>query len=140
MNCYECDVEIVGDNFYYSSEDTNEICPKCYGEQVIVYEVIGLDYWEDTYNPCVNYRDPKNLSWQDEHGNGRMFETYEEDKQTLDAVDSVLPYHIWSYVDLNGGTAIVNGYVWNNAIGHFITEKAWEQGNQLLIWVIKEEN
>ena len=33
MKCYECDVEIVGDNFYYSSEDTNEICPTCYGEK-----------------------------------------------------------------------------------------------------------
>jgi hypothetical protein len=32
MNCYECEKKIVGDNFYYSFEDTNKICPKCYGE------------------------------------------------------------------------------------------------------------
>jgi hypothetical protein len=32
MNCYECEAPIVDDKFYYSFEDTNEICPKCYGE------------------------------------------------------------------------------------------------------------
>lgn len=32
MNCYECEAPIVDGNFYYSFEDTNEICPKCYGE------------------------------------------------------------------------------------------------------------
>ena len=31
MNCYECEALIVSGKFYYSSEDTNEICPKCYG-------------------------------------------------------------------------------------------------------------
>jgi hypothetical protein len=31
MNCYECNATIVNNQFYYSFEDTNEICPKCYG-------------------------------------------------------------------------------------------------------------
>jgi len=31
MNCHECNKAITDNKFYYSFEDTNEICPKCYG-------------------------------------------------------------------------------------------------------------
>jgi len=31
MNCHECNKAIIDNKFYYSFEDTNEICPKCYG-------------------------------------------------------------------------------------------------------------
>ena len=34
MNCHECNKAITDNEFYYSFEDTNEICPKCYGIEI----------------------------------------------------------------------------------------------------------
>lgn len=92
------------------------------------------DAWETKYELLYNINDPKNASWQDEDGNGRMYETYGEDIQTVLTIDKTFPNHIWTYGDGdNGGLFITNGYHYVNRIGYFITKNAWSDGEIIQI-------
>jgi hypothetical protein len=79
--------------------------------------------WEEQFKPITNHLD-SNASWQDDDGNGIMFETYGEE---LDFVKTKLkenPNCIWTLVDSDDGEEciIVGGYHFVNRIGYFITE------------------
>lgn len=54
-----------------------------------------------------------------------MYETYGEE---LDYVLSVRPHHVWTYVDVDFGSVVVEGYHYVNRIGYFITEVPWIDG------------
>jgi len=84
------------------------------------------DTWQEEYALVINPHDPEGSAWQDKDGQGAMFETYGEDFQAVCYVNLVLPNHVWSYIDYENGTAVVNGIA-SPAIGYFITKKAWEQ-------------
>ena len=78
-----------------------------------------FEEWEAAYKPIFNHID-KNASFQDEDGNGLMFETYGDE---VEFVKSQSPANIWTYGDGDDG----GGYIWNgwhivNRIGYFITE------------------
>jgi hypothetical protein len=78
-----------------------------------------FEEWEATYKPIYNHID-KNASFQDESGNGIMFETYGDE---VEFVKSQSPANIWTYGDGDDG----GGYIWNgwhfiNRLGYFITE------------------
>ena len=78
-----------------------------------------FDEWEATYKPITNHID-KNASFQDEDGNGLMFETYGDE---VEFVKSQSPDKIWMYGDGDDG----EGHIWSgwgfvNRIGYFITE------------------
>ena len=78
-----------------------------------------FEEWEAAYKPIFNHID-KNASFQDEDGNGLMFETYGDE---VEFVKSQSPENIWTYGDGDDG----GGYIWNgwhivNRIGYFITE------------------
>jgi hypothetical protein len=82
---------------------------------------IEMDYdeWLKTYKPIYNHIET-NASFQDETGQGIMFETYGEEVEFVKSQD---PANIWTYGDGDDG----GGYVWNgwhfiNRIGYFITE------------------
>jgi hypothetical protein len=80
---------------------------------------ITMDEWEATYKPIYNHID-KNASFQDESGNGIMFETYGEE---VDFVKSQSPANIWMYGSGDdGGTYIWNGWGFVNRLGYFVTE------------------
>ena len=83
-----------------------------------------FDEWIEKYKPIVNHLDP-NASFQDENGEGIMFETYGEEH---DFVRSKVDENVvWTYMDTDdGGTCVSAGYSFVNRIGYFITEKAWE--------------
>lgn len=82
---------------------------------------IEMDYdeWLKTYKPIYNHIEP-NASFQDETGQGIMFETYGDEVAFVKSQD---PAKIWTYGDGDDGA----GYIWAgwsfiNRIGYFITE------------------
>ena len=80
-----------------------------------------IDEWEKHFKPVVNHLD-SNASWQDENGNGIMFETYGDE---LEFVRSQPNENIWTYMDGDGaGTIICAGYHFVNRIGYFVTKVA----------------
>ena len=54
-----------------------------------------FEQWEETYKPIYNHID-SNASFQDESGNGLMFETYGDE---VEFVKSQSPDKIWMYGD-----------------------------------------
>jgi hypothetical protein len=78
-----------------------------------------FEEWEAAYKPIFNHID-KNASFQDEDGNGLMFETYGDE---VEFVKSQSPDKIWMYGDGDdGGSYIWNGWHIVNRIGYFVTE------------------
>ena len=78
-----------------------------------------FEEWEVAYKPITNHID-KNASFQDENGNGLMFETYGDEVEFVKAQDE---NRIWMYGDGDDG----EGHIWSgwgfvNRIGYFITE------------------
>lgn len=82
---------------------------------------IEMDY-EDfltTYKPIINHLDP-NASFQDESGNGILFETYGEEVVFVKKQD---PACIWMYGDGDdGGSFIWSGWGFVNRLGYIVTE------------------
>lgn len=79
-----------------------------------------MEEWEATYKPIKNHID-KNASFQDESGQGIMFETYGEEYNFVNSQQD--PACIWTYGDGDdGGSYIWNGYHYINRLGYFITE------------------
>ena len=79
-----------------------------------------MEEWEATYKPIYNHID-KNASFQDDSGQGIMFETYGEEYVFVNSQQD--PACIWTYGDGDdGGSYIWNGYHYINRLGYFITE------------------
>jgi len=80
---------------------------------------LTFDEWLDTYKPITNHIDT-NASFQNEEGEGIMFETYGEE---VDFVKQQDPNRIWMYGSGDdGGTYIWSGWGFVNRLGYFITE------------------
>ena len=80
---------------------------------------LNFDEWCDIYKPIANHIDP-NASFQDESGNGIMFETYGDEVEFVKSQDSD---KIWMYGDGDdGGSYIWSGWGFVNRLGYFITE------------------
>lgn len=78
-----------------------------------------MEEWEATYKPIKNHIDT-NASFQDESGQGIMFETYGDEVAFVKEQD---PSCIWTYGDGDdGGSYIWNGWHFVNRLGYFITE------------------
>jgi len=80
---------------------------------------LTFDEWLDIYKPITNHIDT-NASFQNEEGEGIMFETYGEE---VDFVKQQDPNRIWMYGSGDdGGTYIWSGWGFVNRLGYFITE------------------
>ncbi|CAB4158033.1 hypothetical protein UFOVP694_101 [uncultured Caudovirales phage] len=80
---------------------------------------LTMEEWEATYKPISNHIDT-NASFQDESGNGIMFETYGDEVAFVKEQD---PNKIWMYGSGDdGGTYIWSGWGFVNRLGYFITE------------------
>ncbi len=91
-----------------------------------------MDEWEATYKPIYNHID-SNASFQDESGNGIMFETYGDE---VEFVKSQSPANIWMYGSGDdGGTYIWNGWGFVNRLGYFITEVPCPDGLTIQVQV-----
>ena len=80
---------------------------------------LTFDEWLETYKPITNHIDT-NASFQNEEGEGIMFETYGEEVAFVKQQD---PNRIWMYGSGDdGGTYIWSGWGFVNRLGYFITE------------------
>jgi hypothetical protein len=87
---------------------------------------MNYEEWEQQYRPVTNHLDPE-ASFNDGNG-GLMFETYGQD---YDHITSLLNdgqvNRIWTWVDSDMGTQIVNGFHLVNRIGYFVTDVLWQE-------------
>lgn len=96
-----------------------------------------LERWAETFKPIQNH------ITADSSFGGEMFETYGDDleyvltlvRQGFDGAGMV-----WTYVDGDGGTFIVEGYQLVNRIGYFITEVPAQGGFCYEICVSRDED
>lgn len=93
---------------------------------------MDFDEWVKTYKPIYNHIEP-NASFQDETGQGIMFETYGDE---VAFVKSMNPAKIWTYGDGDDG----GGYIWSgwsfiNRIGYFITDIPCPENTEIQIQV-----
>lgn len=88
--------------------------------------------WNEEFVPMVNPFDT-NASFD-----GTMFETYDKELGFVLGVNSCSPYKVWTYVDGDGGTYIVDGYHLVNRIGYFITQNA-RQDDQFYEVIVSQE-
>lgn len=96
------------------------------------YIEMTMEEWEATYKPIKNHLD-SNASFQDESGEGIMFETYGDE---IEFVKSHDPKYIWTYThgDENSGW-INNGWGFVNRLGYFITEVPCPEDTEIVICV-----
>lgn len=78
--------------------------------------------WEDTYNPITNLITNEGLS----------FETYGEE---LDYVRTHDVRNVWTEMDGDNGVYIVNGFHYVNRIQYYVTDVAWNEGDDITITV-----
>ena len=81
--------------------------------------------WKDTYKPIIN-------PITGDCKNSYTFETYGEE------IDYVLSHdnrNVWTEMDGDNGVYIVNGYHLVNRIQYYITEEAWNEGEDIAITV-----
>ena len=84
------------------------------------FKEMTMEEWEATYKPIKNHI-VENASFQDESGQGIMFETYGSEIEFVRNYPN--PLCIWTYGDGDdGGSYIWNGYHFVNRLGYFITE------------------
>jgi hypothetical protein len=84
-----------------------------------------VEQWEATYLPVANTPDDS-ASW-----GGLLFETYGDDYATVLTVAEKEPRRVWTWLDGEMGSYIVNGFRLVNRIGYFITEKEWNVGDRI---------
>ena len=83
------------------------------------YIEMTMEEWEATYKPIPNHLDD-NASFQNEGGDGIMFETYGEEVEFVKQQD---PNCIWTYITGDNNTSYISsGWHFVNRIGYFITE------------------
>jgi hypothetical protein len=90
-----------------------------------------MEEWEATYKPIYNHID-SNASFQDETGNGIMFETYGDEVEFVKQQD---PNKIWLYGQGDEGMYIWSGWGVVNRIGYFITEVPFPEDTDIQITV-----
>ena len=88
-----------------------------------------LELWEDKYRPIQNHIN-KDASWD-----GVMYETYGEEYDYVMKVASLQPHKVWTWVDGDNGTYIINGWHMVNRIGYFITQVPCEFDDQIEVRV-----
>ena len=97
---------------------------------------LTMEEWEATYKPIHNHLDD-NASFQDESGQGIMFETYGDE---VAFVKSQSPANIWMYGSGDdGGTYIWNGWGFVNRLGYFITEVPCPDGLTIQVQVAEPD-
>jgi len=87
---------------------------------------LTFDEWEKKFQPVVNFL-TTDASFADEDGRGIMFETY--GIENLFVQNHIHLNKVWTWVDGDVGTYIMNGYHLVNRIGYFVTEIPYDASN-----------
>lgn len=84
------------------------------------------EWWSDNYRPIINT------------GNGTfLFEEFGEDLDFLNRMAK--QNRVWTWVQENGMTAIINGFHYLNRLGYYVTEVPWENGQDIMI-IVEDSN
>lgn len=95
---------------------------------------ITYEEWVEKFKPIQNEL-ADNASFE-----GMMFETYGvELDYVLTIVRRTNGLLVWTYIDGDGGTYIVEGYRLVNRIGYFITQVPYEENDAIEIQVSENE-
>jgi hypothetical protein len=98
---------------------------------------MNVTEWEQKFKPLTNHLD-NNASWQDEEGNGIMFETYGDEREFVDKYKE--SRQVWSYRDDEyEGLILVSGMS-HNPIGYFVTEIPWTVEDSTTLIYVEESN
>ena len=80
---------------------------------------------ELTWSEFVDqYKPIRNVFSKDE--DQQMYETFGAE---LDFVTKANSNNVWTYLEGDGATVVVEGYHYVNRLGYYITEIPWEEGN-----------
>jgi hypothetical protein len=91
---------------------------------------LTYDAWEEQFHPVINHINP-DASFDNGTGNGgTLFETYGAEQDFVRTHDE---HHVWTYLEAGAATCIVNGWVYANRIGYFVTATPWRKDFE--IWV-----
>jgi len=71
------------------------------------------DLWFELFKPQQNHLNP-NAPW-----GGVMYETYGAEQDYILAQPT---QNVWTWVDCDGGTALVSGFAYVNRLGYFVCE------------------
>lgn len=93
---------------------------------------MNYEQWEAQYRPVTNHLDP-DASFNDGDG-GLMFETYGEDYEYVSQImETQGRHHVWTWVDGDDGSYIVNGMRLINRIGYFLTAVPWKVKTEIKV-------
>lgn len=84
---------------------------------------MSLDEWLDTYKPIPNHFTPHAAF------DGTMFETFGEE---LEYINSISPEFIWTWIEGDGGSYIIDGRHFVNRLGYFVSEYARTNDKQFI--------
>lgn len=79
---------------------------------------MNYDQWAETYKPMTNHIDKESDTI--------LYETYGEELNYIRAKASFRPAHVWTLVDGEDGTYIINGYHFVNRIAYIVTEEPFK--------------
>lgn len=97
---------------------------------------LTFEDWLEIYKPITNHIDT-NASFQNEEGEGIMFETYGEEVEFVKQQD---PNKIWLYGSGDdGGLYIWSGWGFVNRLGYFVTEVPCPDGLTIQIQVAEPD-
>lgn len=91
---------------------------------------MDFDEWYEKYKPIKNH-----LARDEDRD---YFETYDLELGYVLGIADTNPSRVWTYVDGDGGTYVVDGYHLVNRIYYFITEVPYE-GDGLEVCVSSDE-
>lgn len=97
---------------------------------------IDFEQWNDQFQPIINIFDD-NASFDDGDG-GVMFETYGDEMEFVLATARSTPLNVWTYVDGDEGTYVINGLQYVNRIGYFVTHKPAEENTHYEVVVSRD--
>jgi len=93
-----------------------------------MFRELSEDDWMKKYQPVMNHLRDNEESDQ--------FETYGEE---LEFVLAQNDKNVWTEMDGDNGVYIVNGYHYVNRICYYVTEKPWEDGEDIQITLLTYE-
>ena len=98
---------------------------------------MGMDTesWYSIFKPVPNHFTATAEDMEENNWTNRMFETYGEEEEFVRS--QAKNNTVWTLVDADYGTCIINGYHYVNRIGYYITEEPYEPS---LSYTIYDDN
>ena len=92
------------------------------------------DEWMKEFRPVANHIE-KNSPWENENGEGTMFETYGEELDFVKKTNNENPFRVWTIMDCDESDDLIicEGFHFVNRMGYFITEKNFDKENNYSI-------